>query len=227
MQICSMAVEPDLEALNARIIDCFRCPRLVQWRESIAKEKRRSFEHEEYWGRPVPNFGDPSADLLIVGLAPAAHGGNRTGRVFTGDRSGDWLFRSLFKAGLANQAESFHASDGLQLKGVLITAVIHCAPPANKPLPVEIRNCSDYFLQTLQAKRWRAILCLGSIAWAHTLRALGSTPVPKFGHGNEARLEGGPLIVGSYHPSQQNTFTGKLTEPMLDEVVRTWRDASG
>ena len=173
----------------------------------------------EYWGKPVPNFGDPNADRLIVGLAPAAHGANRTGRMFTGDRSGDWLYRALYKAGVASQANSDSATDGLALRGVLITAIAHCAPPDNKPLPSEISNCSMFFSRTLGMRPWKSILCLGAIAWVHTRRELGAGSRP-FGHGMVEVLPNGVRIVGSYHPSQQNTFTGKLTEEMLDAAIR-------
>lgn len=207
------------DSLNAQITKCRRCPRLVAWREAVAKEKRAAFQAEDYWGRPVPNFGDPNADLLIVGLAPAAHGANRTGRMFTGDRSGDWLYRALHKAGLASRAESRSAHDGLELDGVLITAVCHCAPPGNKPLPSEIEACRPFLDALLAGRSWKGILCLGSLSWDQTLRRLGSRP-HKFGHGAVCHLENGPKVVASYHPSQQNTFTGKLTEAMLDEAVR-------
>jgi len=171
---------------------------------------------EEYWGKPVPNFGDPEAKRLIVGLAPAAHGANRTGRIFTGDRSGDWLYRALFRAGLANQAESVHAGDGLVLKGVLITAVVHCAPPDNKPKPDEISACCAYLTRLLEDRSFKVILCLGGLAWRQVHRLLNRS-MPRFGHGAEA--PGEPRVLASYHPSQQNTFTGRLTEQMLDEVV--------
>ena len=166
----------------------------------------------------MPNFGDPSATGLIVGLAPAAHGANRTGRMFTGDRSGDWLYRALFRAGLASQETGIHKEDGLQLKGVLITACAHCAPPDNKPSPDELRNCRPYLENLLLGREWNAVLCLGGIAWEQTHRVLGVKPVPKFGHG-VASIVGPTTVFGCYHPSQQNTFTGRLTEAMLDEVI--------
>lgn len=203
--------------LNQRVIECRACPRLVEWRERVATEKRASFQDQDYWGRPVPNFGDPAADLLIVGLAPAAHGANRTGRMFTGDRSGDWLYRALYKAGLASQPHSIDADDGLTLSGVVITAVCHCAPPDNKPTTEEIRQCSGFLHELLNARQWSGILCLGGIAWTETHRCLGLRP-PKFSHGCESTHSLHRLIA-SYHPSQQNTFTGRLTEAMLDDVV--------
>lgn len=202
------------------VIDCRRCPRLVEWREQVALEKRKSFQDEIYWGRPVPDFGDPEADRLIVGLAPAAHGANRTGRMFTGDRSGDWLYRALHKAGVANQATSVSGNDGLELKGVLITATVHCAPPDNKPTPEEILRCSAYLIPMLDSRPWKSILCLGSMAWHQVLGHMKVRPRPAFGHG--AVHDGDIRIVASYHPSQQNTFTGKLTEDMLDSAIRRW-----
>lgn len=214
-----------LQELNQAIVDCRRCPRLVQWRESIAAEKRRAFADQTYWGRPVPNFGDPAAERLIVGLAPAAHGANRTGRMFTGDRSGDWLYAALHRAGVASQPSSTSTGDGLTLSGVLITAVAHCAPPANKLEPGEISNCRSYLEQTLRLRDWKSILCLGSLAWIQVHRVFGQT-APKFGHGHSSALSRGApesiLCVASYHPSQQNTFTGKLTEPMLDSAIQNW-----
>jgi len=211
--------------LNDKIIHCERCPRLRTWCELVGSEKRKSFSADEYWKKPVPNFGDPNATCLIVGLAPAVHGGNRTGRMFTGDRSGDWLFRALHKAGVANQAESHSKEDGLSLTGVLITACVHCAPPDNKPAQEEILQCRNFLLETLELRQWKSILCLGGIAWDQTFKAVrlistGSITKPKFAHLQTTRLDCGTKIVGSYHPSQQNTFTGRLTEPMFDAAIR-------
>jgi uracil-DNA glycosylase family 4 len=210
-----------LDQMNARLTACRLCPRLVAWREQVARDKRRSFEGDEYWGKPVPYMGDPGADRLIVGLAPAAHGGNRTGRMFTGDRSGDWLFRALHRAGVANQALAQSADDGLVLTGVLIAATAHCAPPANKPTTEEVANCSRYLMEVLASDQWKSILCLGGIAWQHVHRLLGVKATP-FGHGAVHTLPTGLQIVASYHPSQQNTFTGRLTEEMLDSAIATW-----
>jgi uracil-DNA glycosylase len=187
----------------------------------VALEKRKAFASETYWGRPVPYLGDAEADRLIVGLAPAAHGANRTGRMFTGDRSGDWLFRALYKAGVANQPESIGIGDGLELRGVLIAATAHCAPPDNKPLPEEVGNCSQYLIRLLQMRQWQSILCLGGIAWNHVHRLLELKP-PPFKHLGTHRTANGILLVASYHPSQQNTFTGRLTEEMLDAAVDAW-----
>ena len=213
-----------LDELTARQSVCRACPRLVEWREQVAAVKRASSRNQQYWGRPVPGWGDDDARVLILGLAPAAHGGNRTGRIFTGDRSGDWLFRALHRAGLANQPTSGSADDGLKLKDCYICAVVRCAPPANRPLPSERDNCLDYTVRELSLlRRVRAILALGSFAWDGALRAAAqmgvrARPKPVFGHGAVAEV--GPYrLIGSYHPSQQNTFTGKLTETMLDEVV--------
>lgn len=205
--------------LNRAIIDCSLCTRLKEWREAVAREKRAAFRDWDYWGKPVPNFGDPKADRLIVGLAPAAHGANRTGRMFTGDRSGDWLYRALHRAGAANQPNSESLDDGLVLRGVLITAVGHCAPPANKLLPVEIVNCRNHFRRTIALRPWKSVLCLGSLAWLETVKQFSAVRPPKFGHGVSHELPKGPTLWASYHPSQQNTFTGKLTEAMLDDVV--------
>lgn len=208
--------------LNAELIECRLCPRLVEWRERMAFEKRAAFREETYWGRPVPYFGDEEAERLIVGLAPAAHGANRTGRMFTGDRSGDFLFASLYRAGVASQAWSDHPGDGLTLTGALIAATAHCAPPANKPTPQEVANCSRYLSRLLAMRRWRSILCLGGIAWDHVHRTLGAARMP-FAHGAIHRL-GETTIVATYHPSQQNTFTGRLTPEMLDAAIRDWLD---
>lgn len=210
----------DLAHLNQEIVTCERCPRLRAWCRKVAEEKRKSFASEEYWGLPVPAFGDPLATRLIVGLAPAAHGANRTGRMFTGDRSGDWLYRAMHRAGAANQPQAERLGDGLELKDVLITAVNHCAPPDNKPTREEMNNCEDYLRALVLGRKWTAIMCLGGIAWERTHRLLGVRPVPRFSHGAEGRpLSDGPLLIASYHPSQQNTFTGRLTEAMLDQVM--------
>jgi uracil-DNA glycosylase family 4 len=207
-----------LEGLERRVTTCRRCPRLVEWRELVAREKRASFRDEDYWGRPVPGFGDPAARVYVLGLAPAAHGGNRTGRVFTGDRSGDWLFASMHRTGFANQPESVRAGDGLELRGAFVAAAVRCAPPANKPLPAERDNCLPYAAEELELIRPAVIVCLGAFAWDAACRLLGVKPRPRFGHGAEFEVEQGPVLLGTYHPSQQNTFTGKLTEPMLDAV---------
>jgi uracil-DNA glycosylase family 4 len=195
----------------------------VEWREKVAREKRAAFADEEYWARPVPGFGDPDGRVYVLGLAPAAHGGNRTGRVFTGDRSGDWLFSSLYRTGFANQPESRRADDGLELRDVWIAAAVRCAPPANKPLPQERDNCLPYAAEELRLIQPAVIVCLGKFAWDAACRLLGIRPRPRFGHLAEHRTEGGPVLLGSYHPSQQNTFTGKLTEPMLDAVFEQAR----
>jgi uracil-DNA glycosylase family 4 len=215
-----------LAALTAEIVDCRRCPRLVAWRERVAREKVARFRDDAYWGRPVPGFGDPEARILIVGLAPAAHGGNRTGRVFTGDASGDFLWPALHDAGLANRAESRRAGDGLELRDAYIAAPVRCAPPANRPTTAERDRCEPYLVRELRIlDRVRVLIALGSFAWSSALRVIAATgpgipsPRPTFGHGTEVRL--GPYIVlGCYHPSQQNTFTGRLTRSMLDTVVR-------
>lgn len=195
------------------------------WCSQIAAEKRREFRDETYWARPVPNFGDPEATGLIVGLAPAAHGANRTGRMFTGDRSGEWLYRALHRVGLASAPESKHPEDGLRLLGVMITAVAHCAPPENRPNRDEIESCRPFLLRALEARPWRGVLCLGGVAWTETLRTLGIAGAPRFAHGQEFAPDHGPWLLASYHPSQQNTFTGRLTEPMFDEVVSRFRSA--
>nr|WP_222851632.1 uracil-DNA glycosylase [Phytoactinopolyspora mesophila] len=208
---------------------CRACARLVQWREDVASTKRHSFAGEPYWGRPTPGWGDPEAGVLIVGLAPAANGGNRTGRIFTGDRSGDWLFAALHRTGFANQPTSEHAGDGLRLAGVRVVATVRCAPPDNKPTPAERDACSAWLDREvgLLLPSVRAVVALGSYAWTAALTTLGRLgvsiprPRPKFGHGAEVvlpRVVGAVTLIGSYHPSQQNTFTGKLTEQMLDDV---------
>ena len=214
----------ELEALERRVVRCRRCPRLVEWRELVAREKRAAFVDEEYWGRPIPGFGDPLARVYVLGLAPAAHGGNRTGRVFTGDRSGDWLFGSLNRTGFANQPTSVHREDGLRLNGAFIGAAVRCAPPANKPLPSERDNCLPYTSRELELIRPSVIVCLGAFAWDAACRLLSLRPRPRFGHGAEHRVDDGPVLVGTYHPSQQNTFTGKLTEPMLDAIFDRARE---
>ncbi|HEY0630676.1 MAG TPA: uracil-DNA glycosylase [Thermoleophilaceae bacterium] len=217
-----MSEAAGLAALEARITTCRRCPRLVEWRERVAREKRASFADEEYWGRPVPGFGDPRARVFVLGLAPAAHGGNRTGRVFTGDRSGDWLFASMHRLGFANQPESVSPDDGLELSDAFVAAAVRCAPPANKPLPAERDNCLPYAREELSLMpQVRVIVCLGAFAWDAACRLHGVRPRPKFGHAAEfAPPDGGPVLLGCFHPSQQNTFTGKLTEPMMDAVFR-------
>jgi uracil-DNA glycosylase len=213
-----------LEGLEARVVRCRKCPRLVEWRERVAREKRAAFRDEDYWGRPVPGFGDPRARVYVLGLAPAAHGGNRTGRVFTGDRSGDWLFASLHRTGFANQPTSVRADDGLRLDGAFIGAAVRCAPPANKPLPEERDNCLPYAAEELRLIGPAVIVCLGAFAWDAACRLHGVRPRPRFGHGAEHPIAGGPMLLGSYHVSQQNTFTGKLTEPMLDAVFARARE---
>jgi uracil-DNA glycosylase len=190
----------------------------------VAREKRAAFADEEYWGRPLPGFGDPAAGVYVLGLAPAAHGGNRTGRIFTGDRSGDWLFASMHRTGFANQAESWARDDGLRLTGAFVAAAVRCAPPVNRPLPAERDECLPYAAEELELLRPRVIVCLGGFAWDAACRLLGVRPRPPFGHAAEFEVEDGPVLLGCYHPSQQNTFTGKLTEPMLDGVFARARE---
>ena len=214
-----------LADVEQRVVNCRLCPRLVEWREQVAREKRASFRDEEYWGRPIPGWGDPRARVFVLGLAPAAHGANRTGRIFTGDRSGDWLFASLYRTGYANQPESIRAGDGLELDDMWIAAAVRCAPPANKPLPSERDNCLPYAGEELELlQNVKLIVALGAFAWDAALRLHGGVrPRPKFGHLAEADLPGGRILLGCFHPSQQNTFTGKLTEPMLDAVFERAR----
>ncbi|CAN5902810.1 uracil-DNA glycosylase [soil metagenome] len=211
----------ELAALEDEITSCRRCPRLVEWRETVAREKKSAFADETYWGRPVPGFGDPEARVLILGLAPAAHGANRTGRVFTGDRSGDFLFAALHRTGFANQPHSVSRDDGLSLDGLWISAAVRCAPPQNKPKPDERDNCLPYTTRELELlENASVILCLGSFAWDAALRLYEVRPKPKFGHGAEHEA-GAVTLLGCYHVSQQNTFTGVLTPDMLDTVL--WR----
>ena len=215
-----------LGRLHREIVECRACPRLVAWREEVARTKVRRFRDWTYWARPLPGFGDPRAGLLIVGLAPAAHGGNRTGRMFTGDRSGDFLYAALHRAGFANQPTSVHKDDGLRLSGAFITAPCRCAPPANRPLPDELSRCSAWLDREVAAlKSVRVVLALGGIGWGAALahfrrrRLEVPRPRPQFGHGAEARIPGGPVLLGCYHVSQQNTNTGKLTPGMIDAVL--------
>jgi len=215
-----------LGVLNEEIVACRKCPRLVKYRKKIARQKRRAYRDWEYWGKPIPGFGDPLAQLLILGLAPAAHGGNRTGRMFTGDRSGDFLYSALHKAGFANQPTSLHRDDGLQLANAYITATCRCAPPDNKPLPREISNCRTYIERELEILKPKAILALGKIAWDGYLEILKQRGVIpsrasyKFAHGAEAEISiGTPRLFGVYHPSQQNTQTGRVTPAMYAKVL--------
>jgi uracil-DNA glycosylase len=217
-------VTRDLAGIEADVIACRACSRLVEWREQVAHEKVARFADQTYWGKPVPGFGDPAARVLILGLAPAAHGGNRTGRIFTGDRSGDFLYGSLYRAGFANQSTSVSREDGLRLDGAYVTAVNRCAPPGNKPTPDERDRCLPFLTREIAAlAELRVIVALGAFAWDGALRALASSghtarPKPRFGHGAEAKV--GPFVLlGCFHPSQQNTFTGKLTAVMMDDVV--------
>jgi uracil-DNA glycosylase family 4 len=217
-----------LELHNARISVCRLCPRLVAWREKVAREKRAAYRGEEYWGRPVPGFGDARARLLVVGLAPAAHGGNRTGRVFTGDRSGDWLYAALYRAGFANQPTSKNHDDGLRLSDCYVTACVRCCPPNNRPTLTERDQCHRYLIEDFRLlKRVGVVVCLGSYAWNGVLRALRGLgaqpkPRPRFGHGAEASV-GKYTLLGCYHPSQQNTFTGRLTKNMFDAIFSRGR----
>ncbi len=214
-----MLAVDSLAQLRNDVCDCRLCPRLVEWRERVAVEKRAAYREEAYWGRGVPGFGDPKARVLVLGLAPAAHGANRTGRVFTGDRSGDWLYRAMHRAGFANQPTSVHVGDGLALRGAWVAAAVKCAPPDNKPLPEERDACRP-FLQREMAllTKVKVVVCLGGFAYEAACSEFAVKPRPKFGHGVEAVAPNGLTLLCSYHPSQQNTFTGRLTEPMLDAV---------
>ncbi len=218
----------NLSNLAQQVAACRQCPRLVAWRETVAEEKRAAYQDWSYWGRPVPGFGDPQAKLLVVGLAPAAHGANRTGRVFTGDRSGDWLYRALYRAGFANQPQATHVDDGLQLHGAYVTACVKCAPPANKPTTAERDTCLPYLAQELALlTQVRVVMVLGSFAYQVMARQLSLKPRPAFGHGVEVALPDDRVLLCAYHPSQQNTFTGRLTEPMLDAVFSRARTLAG
>ena len=208
-----------LAQLRRRVIDCRACPRLVEWREQVSIDKRASYRDEEYWGRPIPGIGDPKASIIVLGLAPAAHGANRTGRVFTGDRSGDWLFRAMHKAGLANQALSHGRDDGLELTNAWVTAAVKCAPPGNKPETSERDSCRPFLQREFALLRnAKVVVCLGGFAYEAACAEFGVRPRPKFGHLVEASTDSGLTLLCSFHPSQQNTFTGRLTEPMLDAV---------
>jgi uracil-DNA glycosylase family 4 len=217
-----------LAALEREVISCRRCPRLVAWREEVARVKRASYAGEDYWARPIPGFGDPAARVYLLGLAPAAHGANRTGRIFTGDRSGDWLFAALWRAGFASQPTSRALDDGLELSDCYVSAAVRCAPPANRPTPEERDACLPYSVRELELlPHVRVIVCLGAFGWDAAWRLVdpGRRPTPKFGHGAEERT-GDITVLGCFHPSQQNTFTGKLTEPMTDDVLRRARTLS-
>ena len=215
------ATRDTLRQLNDDITACRACPRLVRWRESVARERRAAYRDEEYWGKPIAGFGDPNASIVVLGLAPGAHGANRTGRVFTGDRSGDWLFRAMHRAGLANQPTSLHRNDGLALPGAWVTVAVRCAPPDNKPLPLEKNRCGAYLSREFaMLRRARVVVCLGNFAYVAACEHFAVAPRPKFAHG--VVVEAGRVaLVCSYHPSQQNTFTGRLTEAMLDDVFAT------
>lgn len=214
-----------MDDLFARITSCRKCPRLVEWREQVAIEKRASFKDETYWGRPCTGFGDPMASLMVIGLAPAAHGANRTGRMFTGDRSGDFLYASLYRTGWANQPECTDIEDGLRLQGAFVTSAVRCAPPANKPTTVERDTCKPFLEEEVALlSEAKVFVALGGFGYQVAAGLLGIRPRPKFGHGVEVVLEDGRLVICSFHPSQQNTFTGRLTEPMLDDVFNRARE---
>ncbi|BBL80748.1 hypothetical protein RxyAA322_26020 [Rubrobacter xylanophilus] len=224
MPSSSTATGPSgLAALGREVVLCRRCPRLVAWREEVARRKRAAYASETYWGRPVPGFGDPAARVVILGLAPAAHGANRTGRFFTGDRSGDFLFAALHRTGFASSPVSRHRDDGLRLEGAWITAAVRCVPPQNRPTPQERDACLPYAARELELLGARVVVCLGAFAWDAALRILGVRPKPRFGHGAEHRVRETTLL-GCYHPSQQNTFTGVLTPAMLEAVLLRARE---
>ena len=210
--------EESLAQLEEEITSCRRCPRLVEWREKVAREKRAAYSSQTYWGRPVPGFGDPRAEVVILGLAPAAHGANRTGRFFTGDRSGDFLFAALHRAGFANSPISRHREDGLRLSGAWISAAVRCAPPQNRPTPSERDACLPYAARELKLLKAQVVVCLGAFAWDAAARIFEFRPKPRFAHGAEVTV-GGVTLLGCYHPSQQNTFTGVLTPAMLEAVL--------
>jgi uracil-DNA glycosylase len=214
-----------LALLEEEVVSCRLCPRLVAWREEVAREKRAAFKDEVYWGRPVPGFGDPDADVVVLGLAPAAHGANRTGRYFTGDRSGDFLFSALYRTGFAGSPVSRRSDDGMRLYGLWISAAVRCAPPQNKPTPAERDACLPYAARELELLEAKVVVCLGAFAWDAALRLLDVRPKPKFSHGAEHGA-GSLVLLGCYHPSQQNTFTGVLTPEMLDAVLSRARGLS-
>jgi uracil-DNA glycosylase family 4 len=216
-----------LQAVADEVSACRACPRLVEWREQVAAEKRASYADDVYWGRGVPAFGDPDARVAVIGLAPAAHGANRTGRMFTGDRSGDWLFRAMFRAGFANQPDSVDIDDGLTLSGAIVTSPVKCAPPANKPTPAERDACRPFLVRELELVQPSVFIALGGFAYQALCVHLGVKPRPRFGHGVEVPVGDGRTIVCSYHVSQQNTFTGRLTEDMLDAVFSRARTLAG
>lgn len=216
-----------LDHLADDVVTCRSCPRLVAWREQVAVERRAAYRHDTYWGRPVPGFGDPAARLVVLGLAPAAHGANRTGRVFTGDRSGDFLFASMHRVGLANQPTSKRADDGLALRGAWVTAAVKCAPPANAPSPAERDACAPLLRRELAVLDPVVVVCLGAFGYEAACRFYGVRPRPRFGHGFEVEVVGGPVLVCSFHPSQQSTFTGRLTPAMLDAVLARAADLAG
>ncbi len=223
-----MPAVDSLARLHDDVATCRLCPRLVAWREQVAVEKRAAYRDETYWGRGVPGFGDPAARVLVLGLAPAAHGANRTGRVFTGDRSGDWLYRAMHRAGMANQPTSVSADDGLALRGAWVAAAVKCAPPDNQPLPQERDACRPFLRRELALlPDVRVVVCLGGFAYEAACGEFEVRPRPKFGHGAEVAVTGGPTLLCSYHPSQQNTFTGRLTEPMLDAVFTRAGELAG